>query len=185
MVRFLLLSLGLHAALVLLFILRKEVVIEDPIEAVQIQLDQNLVQKPTGQATPTTTSTKPVTAPNSRIEKRPSDPSLSESSNLSQDFSGAYETGTVTKKPRVLKQVQIVYPESAKQARIEGPVRLSVTIDESGSVREVRVLEGPGFGLNEAAEQALRQFQFSPAELEGKKVPVRITYVYRFKLESR
>ncbi len=84
-----------------------------------------------------------------------------------------------------MRQIQVSYPQQAKEARIEGAVRLSVLINELGQVREVSVLEGPGYGLNEAATDALKQFQFSPAEVEGQKVSVRIVYVYRFKLESR
>lgn len=99
--------------------------------------------------------------------------------------STAYESGNVSVKPKVKKQIQIVYPQQAKDARIEGPVKLSVVINAEGSVADVSVLEGPGYGLDEAAREALKQFEFSPAEVEGRKVPVRIVYVYRFRLESR
>jgi TonB family protein len=183
--RYLILSIALHALVVALFYLKEELVIEDPIEAVQIDFDQKPDQKKQGQSRPKAHQQVQAATSTSQNEPKPEAPATSDSSFNENGLSGAYETGTVTKKPRVLKQVQIFYPESAKQARIEGPVRLSVTIDESGLVKDVRVLEGPGYGLNEAAQEALKQFVFSPAELEGKKVSVRITYVYRFKLESR
>lgn len=97
----------------------------------------------------------------------------------------ALESQNVSEKPRVLYQEKAAYPVMAKEARIEGPVKLSVTIDKLGRVIEVVVLEGPGYGLNETAVAAMKNFKFSPAQKEGQSVAVRITYIYRFKLESR
>ena len=74
------------------------------------------------------------------------------------------------------------YPEEAKKARVDGPVNLEVLIDRKGVVREVKVLSGPGFGLNESAIEALKQFEFQPARRGDEPVAVKIRYTYRFKL---
>jgi protein TonB len=61
---------------------------------------------------------------------------------------------------------------------------LELLIDEKGKVRDAKIVSGPGFGLNEAALTAISQFKFSPAEVDGKPVAVRIPFTYHFLLKS-
>lgn len=73
----------------------------------------------------------------------------------------------------------IAYPPEAKQNDIEGTVRLKITLDASGHVEQVVVLAGPGYGLEEAARQAiLTRAKFKPAMKSGE--PVGYTFVYGF-----
>lgn len=88
----------------------------------------------------------------------------------------------VTRLPRVAKEVKATYPEEAKQARIDGPVSLEILIDRTGKVRDVKMLNGPGYGLNESAIEAVKQFEFQPALRGSESVAVKIRYTYRFKL---
>ncbi|MFZ5468140.1 MAG: energy transducer TonB [Myxococcota bacterium] len=85
--------------------------------------------------------------------------------------------------PSVVHEVKVPYPEEAQRAGIEGAVILSLTIDLEGRVVDAKVLNGPGYGLNEAALKAIRQFKFSPAIKAGEKVSTTITYTYRFFLD--
>ncbi len=182
--RYLIVSLLVHLLVYFSFFHQRTLVIDDPIVSVTLDSDE-----------PRKTVAKKAKAPEasaakiSTAEQKPSEiqneSESSEPSNNSVDSSAAYESGNVSVKPKVLKQIQVSYPKPAKEARVEGAVKLAVLINELGQVREVSVLEGPGYGLNEAATDALKQFLFSPAEVEGQKVSVRIVYVYRFKLESR
>lgn len=119
------------------------------------------------------------------IQEQSQQSALAQASQSSATTEQAFDSQTVSEKPRVLYQEKIIYPETAKSARVEGPVKLSVTIDKFGDVIDVVVIEGPGFGLNETAVQAMKNFKFSPAKKDGQSVAVRITYIYRFKLESR
>lgn len=89
----------------------------------------------------------------------------------------------VTRMPQLISEVRIAYPSEAKKNGIQGSVVMDLLIDSTGVVRDVRLIEGPGYGLNEAATQALRQFRFSPAKIEDRSVAVRIRYSYRFVLE--
>src|SRR5690606_24380116 len=73
----------------------------------------------------------------------------------------------VTKAPKLIREVQAEYPEAAIEARVEGRVVLQLELDALGAVKSVEVLEGPGYGLNEAAAEAARQFEFEPAEVNG------------------
>lgn len=188
MIRYLTISLFIHLLFVVLLNFKKYDVIENPIIAVEFF-------EPTSTKTSknSTTAVKKLAAP--QKEKQQQQPELSASQStepaavndtLTQGPSGALsDLQQVTKLPRVLKQVKAEYPETARQARIEGAVRLAVIIDTNGNVNDVQVLDGPGHGLNETAQKALMNFRFSPAEKQGEKVSVKITYIYRFRLDSR
>ncbi|MBZ5610944.1 MAG: TonB family protein [Acidobacteriia bacterium] len=69
------------------------------------------------------------------------------------------------------RKVNPVYPPEAKQARIQGTVRMSVIIDKSGTVQEVRLLSGHPL-LVGAAMGAVRQWVYKPTLLNGQPVEV-------------
>ncbi len=85
--------------------------------------------------------------------------------------------------PELMGEVKIPYPEEAKKNEIEGSVRLKVTVDEKGAVTDVVVVNGPGYGLNEAAREALRRFRFKPATKNGEAVGTTFMYTYTFLLD--
>lgn len=86
----------------------------------------------------------------------------------------------LTRAPALQRFVEAAYPAQAAEAGLEGTVLLQVDLSETGSVTAVEVLEPAGHGFDEAAAAAVKQFGFSPAELDGKPAPVSITYEYRF-----
>ncbi len=90
----------------------------------------------------------------------------------------------VSSMPRLLKEIRAAYPEAARKAKIEGPVVMDVLIDASGNVVDVRLIQGLGYGLDEAATDAMKQFKFEPARVQDQKVAVKIRYTYRFELRS-
>jgi len=61
----------------------------------------------------------------------------------------------LTKAPKLIKSVEAQYPQEAIDARKEGAVKLSLTIDANGKVGEAKVMDEPGFGLGEAADGRL------------------------------
>ncbi len=86
-------------------------------------------------------------------------------------------------KPGVLHRVNPVYPEMARRAGRQGNVIVEAVIDTSGEVRDVRVLSRPlGFGLEESALNAVRQWRFSPATRNGKAVAVYFQLTVNFSL---
>jgi protein TonB len=89
----------------------------------------------------------------------------------------------VTQMPEIKNEFRIPYPPEAKQKGIQGAVVMDILIDHQGNVREAKLIDGPGAGLNEAALEAVRNFKFSPAMMQDKPVAVRIRYAYRFVLE--
>jgi TonB family protein len=69
------------------------------------------------------------------------------------------------------KRVLPVYPAEAIEKRIGGPVIIEVSTDEEGKVMKVRTISGPQ-ELRKSAEEAARQWEFTPTLLS--KVPVRV-----------
>lgn len=89
----------------------------------------------------------------------------------------------VTAMPELQSEVRIPYPPEAREKRIQGAVIMDLLIDAQGVVREAKLINGPGAGLNEAALTAVRSFKFKPARIQEQTVAVRIRYAYRFVLE--
>ena len=71
--------------------------------------------------------------------------------------------------PRIATVVKPEYPPIARRMNISGTVVLSVLVTETGRVEDVRVVRDPGrnVGLPQAAEKAVRQWTFVPAEKNG------------------
>ncbi|MFP2964437.1 energy transducer TonB, partial [Myxococcus sp. 1LA] len=82
----------------------------------------------------------------------------------------------VDSEPTVASEVKIPYPEEARRAGVEGTVTLSIAIDHEGKVTAVKILKGPGYGLNEAARDAIRRFRFKPAIKGGEPVATEMKY---------
>ena len=69
----------------------------------------------------------------------------------------------------------------AKRARVSGVVILQVTVDEEGSVSDVRTLRGHPL-LDDAAITAVKQWKYSPTLLNNEPVPVIATVTVIFNL---
>ena len=96
----------------------------------------------------------------------------------------AQSTPQLTKPPVLERFVEAEYPPEARASRLEGRVLLEVDISVSGEVTRAVVVGPAGHGFDEAALAAVRQFRFTPAEVDGKPSPVRITYAYDFVLAA-
>ena len=63
------------------------------------------------------------------------------------------------------------YPPAARRLREEGDVRLSVHIDESGRVTEVKIARSSGSSrLDAAAVETVKKWRFKPATVDGQAV---------------
>lgn len=69
-------------------------------------------------------------------------------------------------KALLVKQVRPDYPRLAKEARIEGTVRIEILVDVEGKVEDLRLIEGHPL-LAQAALQAVKQWEFRPTRLRG------------------
>jgi protein TonB len=93
----------------------------------------------------------------------------------------AVRVGGQIKEPKKLKNVAPVYPDIAKQARVQGVVILECTISPQGKVTDVKVLRGIPL-LDQAAIDAVKQWVYTPTLLNGVPVPVIMTVTVNFKL---
>lgn len=92
----------------------------------------------------------------------------------------ADECDAPASKPRPVSVPQPVYTDAARAASIEGRVRVELTVDEGGRVVDVKVLQGLGYGLDEAALSAARSATFTPAQRCGRAVRATFTIAMRF-----
>jgi TonB family protein len=81
----------------------------------------------------------------------------------------------------LLQKVTPKYPPEAKQARIQGKVRLSATIGPDGLVKNLDVIDGPP-ELVGAALDAVKQWVYKPTLLNGNPVEVLTTIDINFTL---
>jgi protein TonB len=77
---------------------------------------------------------------------------------------------------------QPVYPPAARKAEIEIDLPLDIVVDATGQVVSARAVTRAGYGLDEAAEQVVRTWRFSPAMRAGRAVPVRMRWTVQFRL---
>ena len=87
-----------------------------------------------------------------------------------------------TAKPKPRNVPQPGYTEAARAAAVEGKVRVQLTVDESGRVVSVKLLQGLGHGLDEAALAAAKQAEFEPAMRCGKPSSATFNISMRFSL---
>jgi len=85
------------------------------------------------------------------------------------------------RRPAKIKDVMPVYPDIAMRARVAGVVVLEATIDAQGKVVNLRVLRSVPL-LDQAAIDAVRQWEFTPTRLNGVAVPVVMTVTVNFAL---
>jgi hypothetical protein len=81
----------------------------------------------------------------------------------------------------LLKKADALYPEFVKAARIEGVVRVHVSIGTDGHIGSIGVGSGPP-SLAQAAEDAVSQYVYRPLEKDGHPVVFNTTVDVGFKL---
>lgn len=75
------------------------------------------------------------------------------------------------------------YPEEARKNKIEGKVVIAFIIHEDGTPGNFEVVEGIGYGCDEAAVEAFKKMpKWNPALVNGKPVKVRVQMGYLYKL---
>jgi protein TonB len=83
--------------------------------------------------------------------------------------------------PTRIKEVQPVYPAIAQSARVQGVVVIEAVIGTDGTVRDAKVLRSIPL-LDQAAVDAVRQWEYTPSRLNGVPVPVIMTVTVNFTL---
>lgn len=88
----------------------------------------------------------------------------------------------VDKRARILKREYPQYTQEARAAWFEGTITLMVVLGADAQVKNILVLESPGYGLTEGAIEATRRIKFEPAIKDGKPVSTTVIIDYHLKL---
>jgi protein TonB len=90
--------------------------------------------------------------------------------------------GGDVKSAKLISKVNPIYPALARNQHVTGDVRVDAFIDANGRVTTMKVISGPTL-LHQAAMDALRQWKYEPATLDGKPVPMHLTVTLQFRLQ--
>ena len=92
----------------------------------------------------------------------------------------AVRVGGAIHSPKKIKDVAPVYPAIAKSNRIGGTVEVELTVGPDGKVVATRVLKSVPV-LNQAALDAVEQWEYTPTRVKGVAVPVILNVAINFK----
>lgn len=93
-----------------------------------------------------------------------------------------YRIGDGVTAPKQLYKEEPAYTQEARDAKVEGAVLLSGVIEADGSITEVRVERSLDAGLDNNAVEAVKRWQFKPAEKDGVPVAVSVRIEVNFRL---
>jgi periplasmic protein TonB len=89
--------------------------------------------------------------------------------------------GGDVKSAQLISKVDPVYPSIARSQRVSGSVVIDALIDAKGNVTTMKVLSGPTL-LHQAAMEALKQWKYRPATLDGNPVSMHLTVSIQFRI---
>jgi protein TonB len=76
------------------------------------------------------------------------------------------------------------YPSAALRAQAEGRVYVSFVVQADGTIADIKVPKGLGFGLDEEAQRVVRQMPaWTPGQQSHHAVPVRFTLPITFRIQ--
>jgi periplasmic protein TonB len=95
---------------------------------------------------------------------------------------GPLQVGRDVKAPKKLKDVRPGFPSPAMAARVQGTVIVDITIGPDGRVHSTQLLKSVPL-LDDAALEAVRQWEYAPTIVDGKAVAVLMTVTVHFSLQ--
>jgi len=97
-------------------------------------------------------------------------------------LSGSAQAANPQTQPEVIKKVNPNYPRISLLAGIEGTVYVRATVDESGKVVDASTVDTTHHGFGQAAIDAIKQWEFKPATLDGKPIKAEVTIPVKFRI---
>ncbi len=96
---------------------------------------------------------------------------------------GVYQIGGDISKPQVISSVDPEFTDEARRAKYQGVVLVGLIVDAQGNPQNVHVVRAIGYGLDEKAVEAVKQYKFRPAMKQGKgPVPVQLSIYVNFRI---
>jgi TonB family protein len=87
--------------------------------------------------------------------------------------------------PVALQQPMPAYTEEARVSSVEGTIQIQVMVRKDGTVGDLKVLEGLGYGLDESAIHTIAtKWRFRPGTRSGERVDMWTTVGVPFRLDS-
>lgn len=78
---------------------------------------------------------------------------------------------------------ELIYPREAITAGISGIVYVSCNVEKDGTLQDIQVTKGIGYGCDEEAVRLVKSLPpWRPGKIDGKATSMRITIPIRFKL---
>jgi TonB family protein len=81
-------------------------------------------------------------------------------------------------------QNKVLYPDDARENEIEGVVKIKTFIDKNGDVTSAEVVEGIGYGCDDAARTIVYYAKFKPGLQRGRPINVQMIIPIEFKLKD-
>jgi len=95
-------------------------------------------------------------------------------------LNGLHKIGGAVSAPVLIYSVEPQFSEEARRIKFGGGVLVNLWVDTNGLPTHVRVIRGVGHGLDEKAVEAVSQYRFRPAMLDGKPVLVELNVEVNF-----
>jgi TonB family protein len=95
---------------------------------------------------------------------------------------GLYHVGGGVSAPQLVFAPDPEFSDEARRAKYQGVCVVSLIVDAQGNPQRVQVVRHLGMGLDEKAVEAVKQYRFKPATLQGKAVPVEVNIEVNFRI---
>jgi periplasmic protein TonB len=95
---------------------------------------------------------------------------------------GLYHVGGGVSAPQLVFAPDPEFSDEARRAKYQGVCVVSLVVDAQGNPQRVQVVRHLGMGLDEKAVEAVKQYRFKPATLQGKPVPVEVNIEVNFRI---
>ena len=123
-----------------------------------------------------------------RTVGEPPQPQTSQVSNIPKVTPANVETSTLPNEittPTLISQPQAEYGEEPRRNKLNGTVKLVLTVDEEGNPQNVMVVKSLGMDLDECAVGTVKRYKFHPAvdRRTGKPVPAQMSVNLDFRLD--
>lgn len=74
---------------------------------------------------------------------------------------------------KLIKRMEPVYPDYARNIPVRGPVVLEVVVNEKGEVVEAKIVKGGNPVVQKPVHDAVIQWSYAPYFMNGRPVPVK------------
>ncbi len=95
---------------------------------------------------------------------------------------GLYHVGGGVSAPQLVFAPDPEFSDEARRAKYQGVCVVSLIVDAQGNPQRVQVVRHLGMGLDEKAVEAVKQYKFKAATLQGKPVPVEVNIEVNFRI---